>query len=268
MAKISIIMGIYNCASTLPEAIDCILAQTVTDWELIMCDDGSKDNTFAVAKEYADRYPDKIKLLQNEQNLGLNATLNKCLSVAESEYIARMDGDDICTPDRFEKELAMLESDESLAVVSCDMEFFDETGKWGYISHPDVPTKKDFLHGSPFCHAPCIMRKSVLDKVGGYSVDKKLLRVEDYHLWMKIYAAGYVGKNIHLPLYSMRDDRNAYSRRRFKYRLNESYVKRQCVKKLGLPKIGYIHALRPILVGLLPSFVYNKLHKRNLKGEQ
>ena len=77
MAKISVIMGIYNCAATLPEAIDSILAQTFTDWQLIMCDDGSIDDTFTVAKAYQDRYPQKIILLHNEENKGLNHTLNQ-----------------------------------------------------------------------------------------------------------------------------------------------------------------------------------------------
>ena len=98
MAKVSIIMGIYNCAATLPEAIDSILAQTFPDWQLVLCDDGSKDNTYAVAKAYQERIPDKIILLQNEQNMGLNHTLNRCLQAATGEYVARMDGDDVSLP--------------------------------------------------------------------------------------------------------------------------------------------------------------------------
>ena len=74
---ISIISGIYNCADTLPEAIESILAQTITDWEWILCDDASGDNTYAVAKEYADKYPGKFILIRNERNMGLNYTLNR-----------------------------------------------------------------------------------------------------------------------------------------------------------------------------------------------
>lgn len=91
-------MGIYNCAETLPEAIDSVLTQTFSDWQLILCDDGSKDNTYGIAKEYQGRFPEKILLLQNEQNMGLNHTLNRCLQVASGEYVARMDGDDISLP--------------------------------------------------------------------------------------------------------------------------------------------------------------------------
>ena len=88
-------MGIYNCAKTLPEAIDSILAQTYSNWELIMCDDGSSDDTYAIAEKYKITYPNKIKLIKNEKNLGLNATLNNCLKYVDGNYIARMDGDDI-----------------------------------------------------------------------------------------------------------------------------------------------------------------------------
>lgn len=264
MPKISILMGIYNCADTLPDAIRSVLQQTVTDWELILCDDGSADDTLAVAQRFTRLDPERIIVLQNPENMGLNFTLNKCLDAARGSYIARMDGDDICAPERFAEELAVLESEPEIAIVSTDMHFFDESGVWGMVRYPEYPQPKDFLAGSPFCHAPCMVRKEAYDAVGGYSVDKKLLRVEDYHLWLKMYQAGYRGKNIHKALYSMRDDRNAYSRRKFRFRLNEAYVRMLVVKNLELPASGYVYALRPILVGLLPKPIYDKLHKWNL----
>ena len=267
MATVSVIMGIYNCENTLAEAIESVLNQTYSDWELIMCDDGSTDETEKIALEYKEKFPEKIIVLKNEKNLGLNATLNKCLEQATGKYIARMDGDDICSPIRFEEELMVLESEQDIAIVSTDMNFFDESGKWGTVSHPTYPQPIDFLKGTPFCHAPCMVRKEVFDMVDGYSVDKKLLRVEDYHLWLKMYKAGYRGKNIGQALYSMRDDRNAYSRRKFKYRINEAYVRALAVKELNLPKKGYIYAFRPIIVGLLPNYIYDKLHKWNLKED-
>ena len=268
MSTVSVIMGIYNCATTLGEAIDSIVNQTFSDWELIMCDDGSQDNTLSVALEYKEKYPPKIVVLKNEKNLGLNATLNRCLAVAKGKYIARMDGDDVCSPERFAKELAVLESEPEIAIVSTDMAYFDESGTWGKMSHPTYPQGIDFLYETPFCHAPCMVRKEAYDAVQGYSVDKKLLRVEDYHLWMKMYKAGYKGKNIGEILYSMRDDRNAYNRRKFKYRLNSAYVICLTINELKLPIWGYARALRPIIVGLLPNFLYDKLHKWNLRGKK
>ena len=188
--------------------------------------------------------------------------------MAKGKYIARMDGDDVCSPERFAKELAVLESEPEIAIVSTDMAYFDESGTWGKISHPTYPHGIDFLYETPFCHAPCMVRKEAYDTVQGYSVDKKLLRVEDYHLWMKMYKAGYKGKNIGEILYSMRDDRNAYNRRKFKYRLNSAYVICLTIKELKLPIWGYARALRPIIVGLLPNFLYDKLHKWNLRGKK
>ena len=263
--QISIISGIYNCADTLPAAIESILAQTITDWEWILCDDGSADDTYAVAKRWVDRYPDIFVLLRNEKNMGLNSTLNKCLQHAQGKYIARMDGDDLCAPERFAVEMECLEKNPDISFVSTDMEFFDESGVWGRISHPEYPDKRDFLKGSPFCHAPCMVRREAYELVGGYSEGKHLLRVEDYHLWIKMYSRGLKGKNIGSPLYKMRDDRNAYNRRIFRYRLNEAYVMCRAVMELKLPAYGYICALRPILVGLLPGWLYDQLHKRRLR---
>ena len=268
MPRISVIMGVYNCEDTLEEAVESIVKQTVPDWEFIICDDGSSDGTYHIAEKFQSAYPDKIFLLKNDCNMGLNNTLNRCLKAARGRYIARMDGDDICVPERFEKELVVLENEPEIAIVSSDMSYFDETGVWGRISHPEYPKPGDFLHETPFCHAPCMVRKEAFDKVGGYSEGKYLLRVEDYHLWIKMYKAGFRGKNIHEPLYLMRDDRAAYSRRKFRYRINEAYVKALAVKELNLPAIGYIYVLRPIIVGLLPNVLYNRLHRKKLKANE
>ena len=267
MAKISVLMGIYNCAATLPEAIDCILAQTVTDWELILCDDGSVDDTYTVAECYREKYPDKIVLLKNEKNMGLNYTLNRCLSAAKGEFVARMDGDDLCDPDRFEKELQALKEHPEMAVVSTAMTYFDESGTWGSCRVNPRPQSKDFVYGTPFCHAPCMARRSVICAIGGYTDDPKYLRVEDYDLWVKLYAAGYRGMNLEEQLYHMRDDRNAFSRRKFRYRINEARVICKAVRLLKLPVWNYVRAIKPILVGLLPMGLYQKLHKARLGSE-
>ena len=264
MVKVSIIMGIYNCAKTLPEAIDSILNQTFSDWELILCDDVSEDDTFLVAEQYKKRYIEKIKLLKNQENCGLNYTLNRCLEVAQGEYVARMDGDDISLPTRLEKEVKFLDSHSEYAIVSTDMQYFDEKEIWGRISHPEYPVKADLVHESPFCHAPCLVRREAYEAVNGYTVNEHFLRVEDYHLWVKMYAVGFKGKNIHEPLYQMRDDKNAYNRRKFKFRLNEAYVKLLAVKELKLPVWMAVYSLRPIITGLMPRFLYNFLHKKRL----
>lgn len=264
--KISILMGIYNCAPTLAEAINSILAQTYPNWELILCDDGSADDTYAIADSYRQQYPQKIVLLKNERNMGLNHTLNHCLQHATGEYIARMDGDDVSLPERFEKELNYLQAHPEYAIVSCPMIYFDENGDFrtGKCSCEE-PQPAMLARGTIHCHAPCMVRTEAIRSVGGYSVDKKLLRVEDWHLWLKLYAAGYRGRNLTEPLYKMRDDRAATSRRKFKYRFNEAYVCRLAIQTFRLPVWNYVFALRPILVGLLPGPVYHYLHRRKIE---
>lgn len=260
--KISILMGIYNCALTLPEAIDSILAQSYTDWELILCDDGSADETFCVAKRYQAQYPEKIKLLRNERNMGLNHTLNRCLAVAEGDFIARMDGDDISLPERLEKEITFLESHPEYAIVSCPMIYFDENGDWGKGTAIPYPEKKHFIAGTPFCHAPCMVRAEAYRAVGGYSEDPRTLRGEDYFLWFNMYAAGYRGANLPESLYKMRDDENAYRRRKFKYALNEAYIRFTGYRMLKLPLRSYVYVFRPIAVSLLPKWLYRYLHHK------
>lgn len=264
---ISILMGIYNCQDTLDEAIESILNQTYTGWKMIMCDDASSDNTYAVAEKYAIKYPDKFILIKNEKNMGLNYTLNHCLQYADTKYVARMDGDDISLPKRLEKEIDFLEENPQFAIVSAQMEYFDEQGTFGKSTTSGEAFAEDIVKGTPFCHAPCMVKKEAYDAVGGYSVSKKLLRVEDYELWVKMYAKGFRGYNLPEVLYKMRDDRNATRRRKFGYRINEAYVRYLAVKRLGLKKKNLIYVLRPVLVGILPTPLYTYLHKRRLRGD-
>ena len=196
--RISVIMGIYNCASTLPEALDSLLAQTYQGFKVIMCDDGSTDNTYEVARQYAHKYNNFI-LIKNEKNEGLNFTLNHCLKYADTELVARMDGDDISLPTRFAEEIAVLDTHPEIAIVSTAMIHFDEQGDFRTSKMIEYPQPKDFVKGTPFCHATCLVRKEAYDAVNGYTVDAKLLRVEDYHLWFKMYAKGYRGCNIQKP---------------------------------------------------------------------
>ena len=257
-------MGIYNCGNTLSEAIESIVNQTYTNWELIMCDDGSNDNTYEIAQKYKHLYQDKIILIKNEKNQGLNYTLNHCLKYVTGEYVARMDGDDISLATRLEKEVLFLENNTKYSIVSTPMIYFDETGDFRIGKGGREPLLTNFPKGTPFCHAPCLVKKEAFEAVNGYVVSKNRLRVEDWDLWIRMYEKGYKGYVLEEPLYKMRDDRNAYNRRKFKFRINEARVSASAVKKLKLPFYYYVWVLRPIIVGLLPKSVYMYLHKRKI----
>lgn len=265
MPRVSVIMGIYNCSSTLVEAMNSLYAQTFQDFEIILCEDGSNDDTYAIAEQNANSHKN-IVLLKNEKNMGLNATLNKCLSVASGEYIARMDGDDISLPTRFEKEVAFLDAHPEYAIVSTPMIYFDDNGEFYRGKGDNEPQKQDFINSSPFCHAPCMVRKSAYDAVNGYSVSPKLLRHEDYNLWMKMYATGLRGYNLGEHLYAMRDDRNAVKRRTLRGRLNGIYAHWLAYKTLKFSFWGFLKfAIRSLMIGLMPMKLYSYFHRNRNK---
>ena len=263
---ISVLMGVYNCAATVEEAVQSIIDQTITDWELIICDDGSADNTYEVVKALAEKEK-RIVLIRNERNMGLAPTLNNCLRIARGTYTARMDGDDICAPDRFEKELPVLEADPDCAVVSCGMLSFDEAGVYGQFDYPEKPDKTDFFRMSPFCHAGCMMRREILQELGGYRESDDVQRFEDYDLWYRLYKAGYYGRNLPEPLYSMRDDRNAFRRRKLKYRVNVTKLTWKIYRDFK-PGVRYLPTIPlPIIKGLIPEFLYTYLRRRKLRRQ-
>ena len=260
MARISVLMGIYNCASTLIEALDSLYAQTYQDFKIILCDDGSHDNTYEIAKKYAEKH-DNIVLISNGENKGLNYTLNHCLEYADTEYCARMDGDDISLPTRFEKEIEFLDTHLEYAIVSCPMIHFDEKGEFRYGQEKGEPSINSYVINTPFCHAPCMVRTEVYKKVGGYTVSPRLLRVEDYHLWAKMFAAGYRGYTLPEHLYKMRDDRDAVKRRTWQARKNEMYVKYLGAKMLNIPWYYWFYIIKPLIAYVIPPFIYRIIHK-------
>lgn len=258
---ISVLMGIYNCSDTLETAVQCIINQTYSNWELIMCDDCSDDNTLEIAKKLASK-DKRIIILHNNRNLTLAPTLNVCLSVARGDYIARMDGDDVCELNRFEKELCFLEKNPQYAFVSCNMDLFDSNGIYKTIVHPEIPTKTDLIKKSQFCHAGCMIRSEAIHKLDGYSESINRQRVEDYDLWIRMYSKGYMGYNIQESLYAMRDDRNALHRRTFRNRINEFRVKYDACKRFDLSLKSYFLTLVPIIKIIVPSCVYKIIHKK------
>lgn len=218
--KISILMGIYNCAPTLKEAIDSILAQTYTNWELILCDDCSTDNTYEIAKQYQQQYPDKIILLKNEKNSRLAFTLNHCLEAATGEYVARMDGDDISIPERFEKQVMFLKSHPDIVLVGTAMQRFSDDGSLGAIAYCEEYPDKDtpYKKGLVFNHATIMAYRSVYNELGGYTVSPRTVRGQDRDLWYRFLAAGYKGANMQEALYLVRENEAAIKRRTAKDR--------------------------------------------------
>lgn len=251
--KISVIMGIYNCENTLNESIESVIKQTYKNWELIMCDDGSIDNSLKIAQNY-EKIDKRIKVIRNKENKGLAYSLNKCLEIAEGEYIARFDGDDICLPERFQKQIDYIKKN-NLDFIGSYAKCFDENGIWGEIKTKENPNKFDIFNKSVFVHPTILIRADVIRNVGGYTVSPITCRTEDYDLYGKLYSRGYRGYNLKEALILFRKDKASYKRMKFKYRIDESKCKLKIWKKLDISKRYLPLVVMPILKGIVPIFI-------------
>lgn len=155
----------------------------------------------------------------------------------------------------------------NIQIVSSAMTLFDENGDWGQVTCPQYPQPEDTVSTTAFCHAAVMIKKSCMDAVGGYTVDRRMLRVEDVNLWIKLYAAGYRGYNLQKPLYRMRNDQNALNRRKYIYRVNSTYVRLQGCRLLHLGIKSYLKAFIPMMNGLVPARLRQMIRKRQRKND-
>ena len=176
---VTVVMGVYNQHNTaeLEEAVQSILAQSMREWELIICDDGSEGEAARNLKNYENRDP-RIRVIRHSENKGLAATLNTCIAQAKGKYIARMDADDISRPKRLERQYQFLEKHIQYAFAGCNADLIDENGIWGARIMPEKPEKRDFLPFSPFIHPSVMVRREVYLMSGGYYVSKETWRCE------------------------------------------------------------------------------------------
>lgn len=265
MPRVSVIMATYNCEKTVRESIESIMNQSFTDWEFIICDDGSSDGTYSVLCEYKEKYPDKFIVMKNEVNSKLSFSLNRCLSQASGEYIARMDADDISHETRFEREAAVLDSHPEFAAVGGRIRLFDEGGYYGRVYYPEYPDKFSVARKVPFAHPAVMVRKSAYDKLGGYLVSKMTVRSQDHELWFRFFAAGFTGYNLPEDVLSFREDKNAYKRRTARVRFNHTRILLRGYKMLHYPIYYYPIAFEPLLKALVPQKMIHVFHKHSTK---
>jgi glycosyltransferase involved in cell wall biosynthesis len=268
MPSLSIITGAYNVAKCphFDKSIRSILEQTFSDFEFIICDDGSSDETYSLLKQYADS-DSRIILIQNEKNLGLVETLNKCLELATGKYVARHDCDDYNALDRFEKQVNYLEEHADVCILGSSAYLFDENGVWGTDIMPRKVESKNFLFNNPYKHGSVIFRREALLKAGGYRVAKETVRNEDYDLFMRMQAF-CKGENLEEPLYFFCEDKLAQKRRKYRYRVNEAIVRYKGFKNLGLMPRAIPYVIKPLIVGLIPNRLLSRMKdkKRNNKN--
>ena len=265
--KISVIMGIYQSKNKdmVRKAIQSIIDQTFTEWEFVICDDGSPDDTWEfLNKEYGK--DERFVLVRNEQNGGLRVALNTCLKAASADYVVRQAADDYSREDRLQILYDYVVQHPTIDVVGTAMVSFDENGSFGVI-HPrkENPVKMDFLYGSVVAHATTIMKKNSLNNVNGYRVSWETTRCEDTDLYMRMCANGAIFHNIDDGLYYVRQDRDSVARRKYINRVKEAVVKFKGFQALHMPIYCYIFVLKPLIVGLIPGRLLLKIKRFLMK---
>ncbi|RKY31599.1 MAG: hypothetical protein DRP67_02325 [Candidatus Omnitrophota bacterium] len=182
--KVSVIMAVYNGEKYLKECIDSILNQTFSDFEFIIINDGSTDKTEEILQDFKD---ERIRIVNNKENLGLTKSLNIGLSISKGKYIARIDVDDIALPQRLEKQVKFLDENQDVGLVGTWFYVIDEEGKIiGKEKYPinDAEIRKVLLKGNPFFSSSVMFRKECIEKAGKFR--EEFIRAQDYDLWLRI----------------------------------------------------------------------------------
>ncbi|MBC6435306.1 glycosyltransferase [Nostoc sp. HG1] len=179
-------MSVYNNAPYLAAAIESICAQSFADFEFLIVDDGSTDDSGVIIAGFAVRDA-RIRALP-QANAGLVTSLNRVLDEARAPLIARMDGDDIALPDRFARQVAFLDQNPAVAVLGTGCSCIDEAGHpHRYRFERSVPSAdivEELRNGPPLCHPSVMMRRDVVRAVGGYRF--AFAHCEDYDLWLRL----------------------------------------------------------------------------------
>ena len=181
-------MSTYNDELYIEESLQSILNQTLADFELIIYDDCSSDHTVEKIRAFHDP---RIQLICNEENCGLTKNLNKGLRVAKGKYIARMDGDDISEPTRFEKQVAFLEEHPSIYLISCHAQNFGESDLVNRIRGNSEVLRCRMLIRPVFAHPGFMMRRELIEE--GFFYDETFRTAQDYEFAVRAAGTHEIG---------------------------------------------------------------------------
>lgn len=232
--EISVLMPIYNSEAHLHEAIDSVLAQTFSDFELLIVNDASPDGSARVARAFSDP---RIRIFTNDVNLGLVATLNRGLNEARGKFIARLDGDDVAKPKRFATQLAFLRGNPSVPVLGSDARLIDERGRWRgrwrTAGSADL-VRWDCGFRTPFPHSSVMFRRDlIVNRFGGY---QDMRASEDLDLWSRVAAE--------LPVVSLTQELISYRQHptsiMAQERAGDDMPRRKTVRELLLRNLGFL----------------------------
>lgn len=261
---VSVLMGVYcrrDDTAALERSIASLLGQSMGDFELIICDSGSSPAVSAFLDGMA-AGDGRIRLLRDESlPTDLASKLNFCLAAAKAPFIARMDDDDRCAPERFEVQLDYLREHGGLGFVGSNVRLVRQGEIVGERRFPEFPGIEDHLFTQPYIHPALMFRREALEAVGGYSTDRHCVLCEDYDLLLRLYGAGFRGGNVQSALLDYTIPAPGQDKRRMSHRLNESITRYRRFSQLGLLPRALPYVIKPLAVGLLPESARNAAKK-------
>jgi len=188
---VSVVLPVYNGLPYLHAAISSILSQSFADFELIIIDDGSTDESASVVNQFDDQ---RIRFLRQD-NQGLARTLNRGISLSRGRYIARQDADDLSDPERFAQQVAYMDSNPDCVLLGTWAQIMEvDRLVERYHRHPvdEAEIRYQMLFNNPFVHSSVMLQRAILQRVGGYTTDSERYILEDYELWSRLSRIGSV----------------------------------------------------------------------------
>jgi hypothetical protein len=182
--RVSVVMPVFNSEDYVAEAVESVLRQTLRHIELDVIDDGSADGSHAILEEFL-RRDARVRLMTNENNLGVRASLNRACQAARAPYIARLDSDDVALPNRLLRQVEFLDAHPSVAAVGGAMITIDAAGRRGstvLFATADKGIRSTLKRRNCMAHPTVLIRRSALEDAGGYRLDQ----AEDYDLWLRL----------------------------------------------------------------------------------
>ena len=259
---VAVLLPVHDAGKFLRECLDSILAQTFADFELIVCDDASGDDSAAILTEYAARDA-RIKVMRNASNLGIARTRNRLIEAVspDCEYIAIMDSDDVCFPDRLERQLAFLAAHPEAGGVGSALEIIDENSQTtGFRSYPTSPAeiRRIMPVNNVIAQPTMMLRRAVVTDVGFYNPE--CVCCSDYEYWLRVLEK-YDFANLPEPVlrYRMSSTQLKQSKLKLSLRttlkLQADYRRRTGARSLR----SYLHGIAGHLLLCLPSSAILKL---------
>lgn len=203
--RVSVLMGVYNGAAHVAMALDSLLAQTFNDAEFVIVDDGSSDDTPEILAGYASRDA-RIRVLRNSTNLGLTRTLNRGLATCRGTFIARLDADDIASPERLERQVAWLDRNADVVLLGSAYHVLESDGTPTVVHRQplhDVEIRWQLLFHNAFCHSSAMWRHAALTKLASPAYDEAFPYSQDFDLWTRLARHGRLA-NLPEPLVGLR----------------------------------------------------------------